>query len=67
MIRQRYAVVMADSTGVIRIFSPGAQALFGHDAGTAVGQTLDLLVPERYRDQHWAGFARGGRARGAAE
>jgi tRNA (guanine37-N1)-methyltransferase len=51
-----HAIVVADVTGVIRIWSPGAQALFGHDVASAVGQPVDLLVPERHRAAHWAGF-----------
>ena len=34
----------------------GAEALFGHRADDAVGQTLDLIVPLEYRERHWAGF-----------
>ena len=50
------ALVFADKEGVIRMWSPGAQRLFGHDAADAIGQTLDLVVPADYRDRHWAGF-----------
>jgi PAS domain S-box-containing protein len=30
--------------------------MFGHPAGEAVGQTLDLIIPERYRARHWEGY-----------
>jgi PAS domain S-box-containing protein len=52
------ALVMADRTGVIRFWSPGAEAAFGHAAAQAVGQTLDLIVPAEHRDAHWIGFRR---------
>ncbi len=51
-----HALVAADSTGVIRVWSPGAEKLFGHPATEAVGRTLDLIVPEEFRAQHWQGF-----------
>lgn len=60
------AIVVADPTGVIRLWSSGAERLFGHPASSAVGRTLDLIVPEQYRERHWAGFhaaMRAGRSR----
>jgi len=50
------AIVIADKAGVIQIFSPGAERLFGHSAASAIGQKLDLLVPPEYREHHWRGF-----------
>jgi PAS domain S-box-containing protein len=50
------ALVFAEVTGVIRIWTSGAEALFGHRAEDAVGRTLDLIVPPEYRERHWAGF-----------
>lgn len=50
------ALVFADPAGVVRIWNPAAESLFGHRAADAVGQTLDLIVPPDYRARHWAGF-----------
>jgi PAS domain S-box-containing protein len=52
------AVVIADSAGVIRFWSPGAEKAFGYSAAEAVGETLDLIVPAEYREAHWNGFRR---------
>jgi tRNA (guanine37-N1)-methyltransferase len=52
----RHAIVVADTDGVIRLWSKGAERLFGHTVAEAVGASLDLIVPERHRDRHWAGF-----------
>ena len=52
------AVIVADATGAIRFWSAGAEAAFGHPAGVALGQTLDLIVPPDFRDAHWIGFRR---------
>ena len=40
------AIIFADRTGVIRVWNHRAEALFGHSAEEAVGQTLDLIVVE---------------------
>jgi PAS domain S-box-containing protein len=53
-----HAIVIADTDGTIKWWSPSAEALFGHSAGAALGQSLDLIVPEDLRARHWAGFQR---------
>lgn len=53
---ESHAMVMADAEGTIRFWSAGAERLFGYDAASAIGQTLDLLVPDEYRERHWDGF-----------
>lgn len=32
--------------------------MFGHASETALGQSLDLIVPEEFREAHWKGFRR---------
>lgn len=49
-------VVVADADGKIIFWNPGAERIFGFDASEAIGQTLDLIVPERQRERHWGGF-----------
>jgi PAS domain S-box-containing protein len=51
-----HAIVVADASGVIQLWSRGAERLFGYTAAAAVGQKLDLIVPEDFRERHWAGF-----------
>jgi PAS domain S-box-containing protein len=57
-----HAIVVVDTVGRITRWSPGAEALFGHSAADAVGQSLDLIVPGALRARHWAGFKRAMRA-----
>ena len=54
----RDAIIFADREGVIRFWNAGAEAVFGYTAAEAVGQTLDLIIPENLRDRHWAGYRR---------
>jgi nitrogen fixation/metabolism regulation signal transduction histidine kinase len=46
------AVIFADRAGLIRIWNRGAEALFGE----AIGASLDIIVPEKFRSAHWSGF-----------
>src|SRR5499433_4290213 len=50
------AVVAADRDGIIRFWNAGAERIFGHAEADAVGQSLDLIIPERLRQRHWDGF-----------
>lgn len=50
------AVIFADREGLIQLWNPGAQAVFGYSSDEVLGQSLDVLIPERLRASHWAGF-----------
>ncbi|NMG54798.1 PAS domain S-box protein [Aromatoleum aromaticum] len=50
------AVIYADTRGFIRLWNRGAEALFGFNAAEALGQSLDLIIPENLRQAHWRGF-----------
>jgi PAS domain S-box-containing protein len=52
------AVVVADADGVIRLWNPAAERLFGFTKTDALGSSLDLIIPERLRQRHWAGYDR---------
>jgi PAS domain S-box-containing protein len=50
------AVVVSDREGAIILWNRGAEAMFGYSAADAVGQSLDLIIPERFRARHWDGY-----------
>ena len=52
------AIIFADRGGIIRIWNRGAERIFGYAAADAVGASLDLIIPERFRRAHWDGFQR---------
>jgi PAS domain S-box-containing protein len=52
------AVIATDRDGRITFWNPGAERIFGFSAGEAVGQLLDLIIPENLRARHWEGFRR---------
>jgi PAS domain S-box-containing protein len=43
------AIIASDVDGRIQFWNPGATRIFGFDAAEAVGQSLDLIIPEKLR------------------
>ena len=50
------AIVAADPSGAIGLWNPAAERLFGYTPEEAIGGSLDLIIPERLRARHWAGY-----------
>ena len=50
------AVVISDAEGNITLWNPAAERMFGFTQGEALGQSLDLIIPERLRGRHWEGY-----------
>jgi PAS domain S-box-containing protein len=50
------AVVYANQKGIIERWNAAAAAMFGYSAAEALGQSLDLMIPEHLRKGHWRGF-----------
>ena len=46
------AIVTVDESHRIILFNNGAQSIFGYSPDEALGQHLDILIPERYRPSH---------------
>jgi PAS domain S-box-containing protein len=52
------AIVASDKDGIIQFWNPGAERIFGYTRGDAIGQSLDIIIPERLRARHWQGYRR---------
>ncbi len=52
------AVIFAGNDGVIQTWNAAAAAMFGFSEAEAIGQNLDIIVPEQFRDAHWKGYDR---------
>ena len=50
------AIVASDRDGKLTFWNPGAARIFGFSRTEAIGQSLDLIIPERLRARHWAGY-----------
>lgn len=51
------AVLYADCDGIIKVWNGGCERIFGFTEEEAVGQTLDIIIPEKLRARHWQGYA----------
>jgi PAS domain S-box-containing protein len=52
------AVIFADRDGIIRLWNAGAKGMFGYSAEEAIGQSIDIIIPENLRGRHWEGYNR---------
>ncbi len=50
------AILYGDREGRLRVWNAAAEAMFGYTAGEALGQSMDLIIPERLRARHWDGW-----------
>ncbi|MCY7371891.1 MAG: PAS domain S-box protein [Polaromonas sp.] len=50
------AIVVSGADGAITLWNPAAERMFGHSESEALGQSLDLIVPQRQQQRHWDGY-----------
>ncbi len=50
------AAIYADREGLIQMWNAAAETMFGFTASEALGQSLDIFIPERLRAAHWNGY-----------
>ena len=50
------AIIAVGGDGKIVLWNPAAVRIFGFTGADAIGQSLDLIIPERFRERHWNGF-----------
>ena len=50
------ALIYARRDGRIALWNAAAERVFGWSAAEAVGQNLDLIIPEHLRAGHWRGW-----------
>jgi PAS domain S-box-containing protein len=51
------AIIFADAEGVIRFWNRGAERIFGFAEAEALGQSLDIIIPDNLQARHWEGFS----------
>ena len=52
------AIISGDAEGMIRSWNSAATALFGFTENEVIGQPIDLIIPERYKEAHQKGIHR---------
>jgi PAS domain S-box-containing protein len=50
------AVIVSDVAGQVVFWNAAAERLFGWTAHEAMGQRMDMIIPERLRARHWEGY-----------
>jgi PAS domain S-box-containing protein len=50
------AIVAAGPDGTIILWNRAAERIFGYSETEALGHSLDLIIPERFRVRHWDGY-----------
>lgn len=48
-------ILISDRDGIIRLWNGGCERIFGHSAKDAVGNPLDIIIPENLRNRHRQG------------
>jgi len=52
------AIIFAGTDGIIQVWNAAAERIFGFTPQQAIGQDLNIIIPENLRDAHWAGYDR---------
>lgn len=47
-----YGQLLVDEQGIIQLLNPALLATFGYEKEELIGKSMDVLLPERYRDNH---------------
>jgi PAS domain S-box-containing protein len=50
------AVIVCDAQGLVVTWNPAAERMFGFTEAEALGQSMDMIIPERLRKRHWEGY-----------
>src|SRR5688500_9021482 len=50
------AILVADRAGTVCFWNLAAERVFGFSHREALGASMDLIIPERLRARHWAGW-----------
>jgi PAS domain S-box-containing protein len=50
------AFIFSDLEGRIQLWNHGAEVIFGFSTKDAIGQSLDIIIPEHLRQAHWIGY-----------
>ncbi|MDE3110718.1 MAG: PAS domain S-box protein, partial [Acidobacteriota bacterium] len=50
------AIIYANAAGTIVFWNKGAERIFGFSQSEAIGQSLDIIIPENLRKRHWEGY-----------
>ena len=50
------AIMVCNAEGAITLWNRAAERIFGFSEAEALGQSLDMIIPQRQRQRHWDGY-----------
>jgi PAS domain S-box-containing protein len=50
------AIMVCNAEGAITLWNRAAERIFGFSEAVALGQSLDMIIPQRQRQRHWDGY-----------
>ncbi|HWT19289.1 MAG TPA: PAS domain S-box protein [Variovorax sp.] len=50
------AIMVCNAQGAITLWNRAAERIFGFTEAEALGQSLDMIIPQRQRQRHWDGY-----------
>jgi PAS domain S-box-containing protein len=50
------AIMACDAAGKITLWNAASTRMFGYAQAEAIGQSLDIIIPERQQARHWEGY-----------
>ncbi len=50
------SLIVCDAAGIITFWNAASTRIFGFTAEDAMGQSLDLIIPQRQQQRHWDGY-----------
>ncbi len=49
-------LMVCDAQGKVVLWNAACERMFGHTEAEAMGQSMDMIIPERLRKRHWEGY-----------
>jgi len=50
------AIMVCDAAGKITLWNAASTRMFGFTEAEALGQSLDIIIPQRQQARHWEGY-----------
>lgn len=50
------AIMVCDAKGMITLWNAASERMFGFASAEAMGQSLDIIIPQRQQARHWEGY-----------
>lgn len=45
-------IIVSDAAGVVQVYNPACERLFGYSANEVIGRNVSMLMPSPYREEH---------------